>query len=1001
MQKQYSLVFSLFCSLVLLPLIPLSAQHDTIRANMLLDKGIDLYDEGDYLEARIPLQTALELRLRHYPLNHVKIEDMYYWLGVNEQDLRNNEQALEYYQKGLSIAEERLGSESIIVADFYMDMGNAYDQAYRIDEAKTCYEKTLAIYRKEFGDESSEVGNVLMNIGYGQRKMGNYHTTAQYYEQAFKNFKKSSKPTSKDFYRIYINQCNLLIDLGEYDRAMDFAEKALEIKLLHYDTLHPSVYKYFGNIGRIYQLKSQPEKALPYAQKALAIAEVTRGKQHPETAGLLGELAVVYEDLGQLEKALQLQVESVRIQEQGLPPTHPYLVAGYETIGALYEKRKDYDKALSFYQTAIEKYQSAPFVPKHLLANTLGSIAEVLSSKGSPKEALKVIQNGMQNIANDFRLDSEDIYTNPEIQKVQDEGTLLYLLRLKAKYLQVLYEDTEKAEHLEQALITSQLAIELIEKIRKSYQSEEAQQRLNAETAPVFEQAVEQAFLLYQLSKDSKFLEAAFTYSEKSKASILNQAINAQNALVTADIPSVFLDTIRALEAGISNLDERIYNGLEGDQLQKVTNQMFDLKLQYESITAQLESQYPAYFQLKYAATEINLDEWIALLTQQDATLIEYFYSEEHFYLFTLNSGGLKGERVERDVDLRSAINKLRNQQVQSMKLSSMASEVYLATLNELYSALIRPIKDQLTSPKLIIIPHGILNYLSFETLSSNSGGQDFRKINYLLKDYSIQYHWSAALWAKPASKLHDSQHSFIGFAPSFVSNNQQEESLVLRMQPASLQFALPEIEGAKEYFAGKLFTAENAKESTFHDLAPDSRIIHLATHAVVNDLQPLQSGLLFTEAGDTLEDGFLSALEVYQMRLQADLAVMSACNTGYGQLAKGEGIMSLGRAFLYAGCKSLISSLWLANDASTSEILQKFYKYAAEGMSKDEALRQAKMDYIEQADPLTAHPYFWANLIAVGEMAPLSEQSNNLVWWLLPCLFLAAGFYYLLRRGL
>jgi len=125
----------------------------------------------------------------------------------------------------------------------------------------------------------------------------------------------------------------------------------------------------------------------------------------------------------------------------------------------------------------------------------------------------------------------------------------------------------------------------------------------------------------------------------------------------------------------------------------------------------------------------------------------------------------------------------------------------------------------------------------------------------------------------------------------------------------------------------------------------------------------------------------------------------MSACNTGYGQLAKGEGIMSLSRAFMHAGCKSIIASLWLANDESTSSIIQGFYKHAADGLNKHEALQKAKLDYLQQADPLTAHPYFWANLVTVGDMSPLQDKSKNYLWWGILGLGLLVFLFFLSKK--
>ncbi len=964
------------------------AQHDTIKANTFLDEALDLYDDGKYKAARKPFKKSLALREKFYPKNHIKIEDLYYWLGVNEQGLRDNEQSLSYFQKGLESAIQREGHKSLNAADFYMDIANTLDQQYKVDQAKEYYQKTLRIYEKEFGKESSEVGNALMNIGYGQRKMGNYRDAGEYYKKAFELFKKSSEPTSKDFYRIYINQCNLLIDLGNYDRALDYAEKALKIKLMHYDTIHPSVYKYYGNIGRIYQIKGMPEKALPYAAKALRIAEISRGKKHPETAGLMGELATVYEDLGKQDKALKLQKKSVKIQEKGLPPTHPYLVSGYSDIGKAYETKKDFDKALELYEYSIQQYQKADYVPKHLISSTLRRMANVHFKKENIQKALLSLRDGIKLIAPNFEFEEGDLYKNPKLDFIQAEVEFLDLLRSKAYFLHEHYKKDKQQIDLEQALVTSELAIELIEKIRRSYQSESARQFLNSDTAPIYEQAVEQAFDLYLLTKDREYLLKAFEISEKSKASILQQSINDQYALKISDISADEIKSLQSLHQNIAEFEESVLTEKDIAVQKQLQEELFELKLNYEKEISDLENSYPKYRQLKYAAKNINPISIQENLPDNKTTLVEYFHTKDQLFIFTFSKTEFKGFKIPVDFDLEKPILSLRKNDVQHMMANKGASLDYIATINKLHQLLIAPIESEITnSTNLILIPHGVLQLLSFETLAPISDTQDFRTLDYLLKKHNLYYAWSAGLWLEKNTSSSNHNIGFTGFAPGFKPSNQKQIAANLssfRDYQTELSYSIPEIKNAVFYFPGKTFTDDSASESQFLQWASKSRIIHLATHGVANDQHPLESGLLFSENNDTLEDGFLNTLEIYNLNLSADLAVMSACNTGYGQLAEGEGIMSLGRAFMYAGCKSVISSLWLANDESTSSIMQGFYKYSSEGLSKDEALRNAKIDYLNQADPLTSHPYFWANLVAVGDMTSLQPKGGSSLWWII-----------------
>ncbi len=153
--------------------------------------------------------------------------------------------------------------------------------------------------------------------------------------------------------------------------------------------------------------------------------------------------------------------------------------------------------------------------------------------------------------------------------------------------------------------------------------------------------------------------------------------------------------------------------------------------------------------------------------------------------------------------------------------------------------------------------------------------------------------------------------------------------------------------------------------------------------HALVSDSLPMQSRLLFAPPRDTLEDGLLHTYELYNLHLPAELAVLSACNTGFGPLQGGEGAMSLAHAFRYAGCRSVVMSLWPAEDESTARIVDRFYAGLAEGLPKDDALRQARLAYLDDADPLHAHPYYWAHLVAIGDMTPLRRSGIGWGWWL------------------
>jgi CHAT domain-containing protein len=168
------------------------------------------------------------------------------------------------------------------------------------------------------------------------------------------------------------------------------------------------------------------------------------------------------------------------------------------------------------------------------------------------------------------------------------------------------------------------------------------------------------------------------------------------------------------------------------------------------------------------------------------------------------------------------------------------------------------------------------------------------------------------------------------------------------------------------------LLLKNEATEANFKKYASDYGILHFAMHAIINDEDPLASKLIFTLNGDSLEDGFLNTYEIYNLNLNADLAVLSACKTGVGKLSKGEGIMSLARGFLYAGVPGIVMTLWEVEDISSAIIMTDFYRNLKDGMAKDNALRESKLKYLNSADQLQSHPYFWAAFVQIGDNSPV-----------------------------
>jgi CHAT domain-containing protein len=186
------------------------------------------------------------------------------------------------------------------------------------------------------------------------------------------------------------------------------------------------------------------------------------------------------------------------------------------------------------------------------------------------------------------------------------------------------------------------------------------------------------------------------------------------------------------------------------------------------------------------------------------------------------------------------------------------------------------------------------------------------------------------------------------------------------------LKWSESEVTDITDMLSGVAYIKSNATESEFKKNASDANILHLATHALIDDEQPLYSKMIFANEKDSCEDGYLNTYELYNMELNADLVVLSACNTGYGKCVHGEGIMSLARGFLYAGCPSIVMSLWPVDDQYTSIVMKNFYQGLTDSLRKNEALRQAKLTLINNGDENSANPFYWAGFISIGNPNPI-----------------------------
>ena len=542
-------------------------------------------------------------------------------------------------------------------------------------------------------------------------------------------------------------------------------------------------------------------------------------------------------------------------------------------------------------------------------------------------------------------------------------------------------------ESLNSAIENYKIVGSLIQQARKELTTDDSKIQLTTLEYNSFYKMIQAASQAYTITIDNKYIELAFQNAERVKSSSVSDKISDQMALESSGIPDSLLNYENNLKNKITELSEKLFNertqpSPDNSLINKFNDEIFAVKQKLDSLNRYMESKYSNYYQLKYSDSMSSISD-IQKKIKPDQVIFEYVMNETdtltELYTFVISKSHcgfykqtLTHDFIQNIEDMFSFIsndNYLFTKNDDSKKFCVSSHELY----NHLFSNHLSDIKDK----NITIIPDGKLSYIPFDALLTSlpdtSQTIQFNHLNYLIKDYNINYSNSANLLFRNHSDISIGNIKVLSFAPEY---NDAEKFMmgnkVMTLIP--LPGVQQEVARIAEIVKSKVFVKKNATELNFRENAEKYDILHLAMHAFINDSIPAYSSLAFTlvDTTDSRADGILNTADIYNLKLKAKLTVLSACNTGTGQLQKGEGILSLARGFLYAGCPSIVMSLWEVEDESGTQIMTSFYRNLKKGKTKDEALRAAKLEFLESAGSRKAHPHNWLSFVSIGDNSSL-----------------------------
>jgi CHAT domain-containing protein/tetratricopeptide (TPR) repeat protein len=920
----------------------------SIFANNNDSLGLETYKHGiefiyvDFDSSIHFFEKAIPILLKEENWN--EYIDCHNYLAVLQYNIGNIEEGILYTNKAIELNNIIFEEPNVLLSGAVNNLGafNTIKGKYKL--ALENYSQSLSIDQK-INSSSIDIASTFQNIGVTYQKMGDYDQALIYYKRADNLFRDSIKEVHVDYATLLKKMGYCYKEKGNQRSASEYYNQSLSVlnKLENGEyVLNQKIYL-FQDISETFLNFMKLDSAEYYIRQASNIQRKNKLKEHFRTN---------------------------------------------EILFHIYKKRGKYNKAKKEAELALQiaKKQYSFERKSRLISRVHRGFGILEYEFGNYKSALKHFQHALIRVAYNF--EDTSIYKNPKVDKVVSKITATRAFYHKALALYKYYEETRDVKDLKMALATFKLAAKMVEKTRQEILTTGSKEQLAGEALSIYEGGILVAKKLYELTQKKEYLEDAFAFTESNKGILLLESLQAELARNYGGLPDSLREKERDLRIDIAfyerQINEEKQKGNEAD-LDKIKiweENLFSFNSEYQDLVELLEEAYPKYFHLKYntklaslAAIQENLDT--------KSALVEYFVGEENIFRFTILKSDIQLDRIEKAADFSENILQLTSS-LQDPAQISKTYPIYLHQAHQVYQTYLASALNQMPDDidRLILILDDVMAYIPFEILLRTQpaqGIQSFKpsQLDYLFEDYSISYSYSSTLllenWKTPKRSY---KGNFIGFAPSFSKPMAEAVRDCASGDLYSLKCSVNEIDAIQDLMGGETISDASANLPAFEQEAPGYRILHLATHACSDESNPKFSKIYFS-------DEAISNIDISTLNLPAELAVLSACNTGSGKLIKGEGLMSLSKGFINAGCPSTLMSLWSVDDCTTSDIMLRFYEKLKKGLAKDEALKQAKIEYLNAADSPHQHPYYWAAFVQMGNFQAIDFPSPRLYWLL------------------
>lgn len=920
-------------------------------AHVLQQRGVASMIQDDFPAAEKLVRESLRLRREAAPESLAEASS---WLSLGwlEQSRGEIDAAEQVLRHALRLRSRLAPGSLAQAAVLNLLATNAW---YRNDlaSARRLYEQALGLIRRRLPDSSDEA-HVRNNLGLVARSTGDHDAAERYFGEAARLWRQLA-PESSELARALSNLGGLAMDRGDYAVAEDYLRDALR----RFEALAPEgrqVAVTLASLGILARERYQYAEADSLFRRALAIQRV-QVPGSAEEAATLSNLAFLSLGWKHLDEAERFARQALALRRQ-LAPVSSDVATSVSMLGKIAWERGDQVGARRLVAEALAiQRQAAPGTIQE--AHILQFLGDAdLHSRRYP-EAERHLRQALAIVR---RLAS----------KSHDEARALDLLGL------VLWRSGRAAESMPVLLE----AVEALEaQIGRLGGSDEARSSFQSRLGMIYED-------LMELQIEQGDAAMALYTLERSRARSLLAMLAERDLVWSADVPAQLLAQQRRLDRAYEATQDEIAgtDARQTEKLETLLARLTRLRAERSVLAGRIARASPRYASLHYPRP-LDLDGirraldpgtvWLSYCVNSDAAFLFVVTPEVGIRVFRLAADQ---DEVEQQVAVfRSLI--LRGRE------SPTLEPALLAQGRRLWELLIAPAAPFLQdADRVLVSPDGPLHTLPFASLVRPAAGPSDPPL-FLAEWKPLHTVLSATVYAelkrgRRASGTGPAGHALpvVAFADPRYRRPSGAAADPAASPLARYRRGLPPLPASREE-AGSLaalygpstmaYVGAAATEAQAKRLPARPRIVHFATHALLDRRFPLDSGLALSVPGGAGEDdnGLLQAWEIFErLRLDADLVTLSACETGLGRDAAGEGLIGLTRAFQYAGARAVLASLWVVSDRSTAELMRRFYTRLRAGQPKDVALQQAQRELLRSGDPGLAHPYHWAAFELIGD---------------------------------